>query len=169
MRSYGLERSPIGADRPTRSDLSAVTEAMDVTMMEWVLTLTSSFVVLFLLAPLVVMLGALVLFALVGHVFGSGPVVSKTSFDCPFSTHHATVEFVSDLGIDRPTDVMSCSVFDPKPYHVRCKKECIGLAKMGSALSPMMPRYSLLSGGVAYRAATVERHDGAEAAKVSVA
>ena len=138
-------------------------------MMEWVLTLTSSFVVLFLLAPLVVLLGALVLFGLVGHVFAAGPMVSKTSFDCPFSNRRATVEFVSDAGIDHPTDVMSCSVFDPKPYHVRCKKECIGLAEAGYAQSPMMPRFALLSGGVAYRASAGESHDGAEAAKVNVA
>ena len=137
--------------------------------MEWVLPLTSSFVVVFLLGPLVVLLGVLLVFGLVGHVFSSGPMVSKTSFDCPFSKQRASVEFVSDPGFDRPTDVMSCSIFDPKPYHVRCKKECIGLAETGLAFSPMMPRYSLLSSGVAYRAPAVERPDAVETSKVTVA
>ncbi len=121
-------------------------------MMEWVLTLTSSFVVLLLLAPLAVLLGGFMLFGLVGHVLSPGPMVSRTAFDCPFSKRRASVEFLSEPGSDRPTGVLSCSVFAPKPYHVRCQKGCLGLAETGWALSPMMPRYALLSGGLAYRA-----------------
>ncbi len=121
-------------------------------MMEWVLTLTSTFVVLCLLAPLVVLLGGVMLFGLVGHVVRSGPMVSRTAFDCPFSKQRASVEFLGEPASDRPADVLSCSVFAPRPYHVRCEKACLGLAETRWALSPMMPRYALLSGGVAYRA-----------------
>jgi hypothetical protein len=120
--------------------------------MEWMLTLTSGVVVLCLLGPLVLLLGGLMLFGLVGHVVRSGPGVWRTAFDCPFSKQRASVEFLGETASDQPVDVLSCSVFAPKPYHVRCEKACLGLVETRSALSPMMPRYSLLSGGVAYRA-----------------
>lgn len=120
-------------------------------MMEWVLTLTSSFVVLVLLAPFALLVGVVILLALANHVL-PGTTVSSTAFDCPFSKRRATVEFLTPSGAQEPTDVLSCSVFAPKPYHVRCEKGCLGLAKSGWASSPMMPRYALLSGGVAYRA-----------------
>jgi hypothetical protein len=123
--------------------------------MEWVLTLTSGIVVLCLLGPLVMLLGGLMLFGLVGHVVRSGPTVSRTAFDCPFSRQRASVEFLGEAASDHPTDVLSCSVFAPRPYHVRCEKACLGLAETRWALSPMMPRYALLSGGVAYRATPV--------------
>lgn len=121
--------------------------------MEWVLTLMSGIVVLCLLGPLVMLLGGLMLFGLVGQVLRSGPMVSRTAFDCPFSKKRASVEFLGEAASDQPTDVLSCSVFAPKPYHVRCEKECLGLVETRWALSPMMPRYALLSGGVAYRVA----------------
>lgn len=121
--------------------------------MEWALTLTSGIVVLCLLGPLVMLLGGLVLFGLVGHVLRSGPTVSRTAFDCPFSKQRASVEFLGEAATDQPADVLSCSVFAPKPYHVRCEKACLGLVETRWAMSPMMPRYALLSGGVAYRVA----------------
>lgn len=121
--------------------------------MEWVLTLMSSFVVLFLLAPFGVLIAGLILLGLANHLL-SASAASRSSFDCPFAKQRATVEFLTAPGADEPSDVLSCSVFAPKPYHVRCEKGCLGLAKTGWAASPMMPRFSLLSGGVAYRAAT---------------
>jgi hypothetical protein len=119
--------------------------------MEWVLTLTSGVVVLLLLGPLAMLLGGLVLFGLVGHVL-RGPGVYRAAFDCPFSKQRASVEFLGETASDHPADVLSCSVFAPKPYHVRCEKGCLGLAETRGALSPMMPRYALLADGVAYRA-----------------
>src|SRR5262249_15317169 len=90
--------------------------------MESVLTLTSGVVVLCRLGPLVVLLGGLMVFGLVGHVLHSGPMVSRPAFDCPFSKQKASVEFLAGAVSDHPTDVLSCSVFAPKPYHVRCEK-----------------------------------------------
>ena len=126
-------------------------------MMEWVLTLTSGFVVLCLLGPLVVMLGGLMVFAFLGHL-ASGPSVLRTTFDCPFSKRRASVEFLDNAASDQPADVLSCSVFAPRARDVRCEKACLGLAETRWALSPMMPRYALLSGGLAYRA--TPSHDG---------
>jgi hypothetical protein len=119
--------------------------------MEWMLTLTSGAVVLLLLGPMVMLLGGLMLFGLVGHLF-KGPGVFRTAFDCPFSKQRASVEFLGGSTSDHPADVLSCSVFAPKPYHVRCEKACLGLAETRGVLSPMMPRYALLADGVAYRA-----------------
>ncbi len=122
-------------------------------MMEWVLTLMSSFVVLFLLAPFGVLIAGLVLLGVANHLLSTS-AASRSSFDCPFAKQRATVEFLTAPGADEPSDVLSCSVFAPKPYHVRCEKACLRLAKTGWAASAMMPRFSLLSGGVAYRAIT---------------
>jgi hypothetical protein len=121
-----------------------------VTIMGLVLTVTAGLVVLLLLLPLAVVLCGVILFGLLGHVSSAG-MVSRTSFDCPFSKRHASVEFVTEPGCDRPSGVLSCSVFAPLPSHVRCEKACLGMATTGCASSPMMPRYALLAGGVAYR------------------
>jgi hypothetical protein len=131
-----------------------------MTIMEWVLTLTSGVVVLCLLGPLVILLGGLMLFGLLGHVVRSGPAVWRTTFDCPFSKQRASVEFLGEPASDpdHPGDVLSCSVFAPKAYHVRCQKACLGLAETRWALSPMMPRYALLSGDVAYRVTAGNGH-----------
>lgn len=115
-----------------------------------VLTVTAALVVLLLLLPLAVVLCGVILFGLLGHVSAAG-MVSRTSFDCPFAKRHTSVEFLTEAGSDRPSGVLSCSVFAPKPYHVRCEKACLGVATTGSASSPMMPRYALLADGVAYR------------------
>jgi len=137
--------------------------------MEWMLTLTSV-VVVFLVAPLVLLLGGLMLFGLVGHVLPRWPMVSRASFNCPFSKRRASVEFLTSPGAEGPSDVLSRSVFAPRPYHIRCEKGCLGLAKMGWMSSPMMPRYALLSGGVAYRAVRPPEHAVAsETPKPSVA
>ena len=91
-------------------------------MMEWVLTLTSSVVVLCLLGPLVILLGGLMVFGLVGHVVRSGPAVWRTAFDCPFSNQRARVEFLGESTSEQPRDVLSCSVFAPKPYDGRLRE-----------------------------------------------
>jgi hypothetical protein len=118
--------------------------------MELVLSVTAGLVVLLLLLLLAVVLSGVILFGLLGHVSSAG-MVSRTSFDCPFSKRHASVEFLTEVGSDRPNGVLSCSVFVPKPYQVRCEKACLGVAMTGCASSPMMPRYALLANGVAYR------------------
>jgi hypothetical protein len=61
-----------------------------------------------------------------------------------------SVEFLTAPGSDRPSDVLSCSVF-AKPYHVRCKKGCLELAEAGWAPPLTVPRYALLSDGVVLR------------------
>lgn len=118
--------------------------------MEWVLAIVASGIVLLLVAPLVLVVGALLLSGFVGHVLPANSAVSRASFDCPFSKRRVTVEFLAAPSAEEPSDVLSCTAF-PKPYHVRCAKECRGLAHAGWAPSFMMPRYALLSGGVAVR------------------
>lgn len=120
--------------------------------MDWVLRLVSSVVVLLLLAPLVVLLAELILFGLVGHLLPRNLVRSRATFDCPYSKRRATVEFLSPPDAGQPSDVLSCSVFS-NPYHVACKKGCLTMTETGWTPSPMMPRYSLLADGVAYRPA----------------
>jgi hypothetical protein len=105
---------------------------------------------------------SVMLFLWLSHYFlPVGPTVARASFDCPFSKRRASVEFLIAAGSDRPSDVLSCSVF-PKPGHVRCKKGCLSMAEVGRTPSPIMPRYALLSGGVAMRpvSATISRRPG---------
>jgi len=119
-------------------------------MMEWVLAVAAGGGLLLLLAPLVLIFGGLILLGLFGHVLPGGGAVSRVSFDCPFSKRRVTAEFLTAPGTEEPADVLSCTAF-AKPYHVRCKKGCLELVQAGWAASPMMPRYALLSGGVAVR------------------
>jgi hypothetical protein len=119
--------------------------------MDWMLRLTSSVVFLLLLAPFAVLLVGLMLFGLVGHLLPRSLIKSKTSFDCPHSRRHATVEFLSSPETGQLSDVLSCSVFSD-PYEVSCKKGCLTMIETGWQPSPMMPRYALLANGLAYRA-----------------
>jgi hypothetical protein len=118
--------------------------------MEWSLPLVGMLLLMLLVVPPAVLVSTLLLLWLSGHFVPAGPTVARTSFDCPFSKRRASVEFLIAPGSDRPSDVLSCSVF-AKPYHVRCKKGCLELADAGWAPSPMMPRYALLADGVALR------------------
>ncbi len=118
--------------------------------MEWVLTLTASVLVALLVVPFVVLVGGILLMWAIGHLLPGSPIVSSTTFDCPFSKRRATIEFLTPQGAGQPSDVLSCSVF-PHPSHIRCKKECLKLAQSGWMPSPMMPRFSLLADGVSYR------------------
>jgi hypothetical protein len=118
--------------------------------MEWVLRLTSGVVVLLLLAPLAVLLGGLILFGIVGHLLPKSLIRSRKTFGCPYSNQQATVDFLSPLESEQPSDVLSCSVF-ANPSQVRCQKRCLTMTETAWAPSAMMPRYSLLADGVAYR------------------
>jgi len=78
--------------------------------------------------------------------------VGRTTFDCPFSLRRVTAAFLAPPGADTPSDVLSCSVFDD-PRGIRCKKGCLTLAHSRWKPSPVVPRYSLIAGGVAVRQA----------------
>jgi len=123
---------------------------MEVTVMEWGLPLVSLLVFVIVVIPPVVLLSAMLLLWGSSHFLPAGPTVARTSFDCPFSKRHVSVEFLIAPESDRPSDVLSCSVF-AKPYHVRCKKGCLELAEAGWAPPLMVPRYALLSDGVVLR------------------
>ncbi len=118
--------------------------------MEWVLAPMSSLLVVVLAVPAIAAVGVLLLLCAVGHVFPASPTLSRATFHCPFSKRKATVDFLVSPGSGQPSDVLSCSVF-PRPYHVRCKKGCLGLAEAGWTASPMIPRFALLADGVGYR------------------
>ena len=118
--------------------------------MESGLPLVGLLMVVLLVVPPAVLVGAMLLLWVSGHFLPAGPTVARMSFDCPFSKRRASVEFLIAPGSDRLSDVLSCSVF-PKPYHVRCRKDCLKMAEAGWAPSPMMPRYALLANGVAMR------------------
>jgi hypothetical protein len=60
------------------------------------------------------------------------------------------VDFASPLEAEQPSDVLACSVF-ASPSQVRCEKRCLTMTETAWAPSPMMPRYSLLADGIAYR------------------
>ena len=119
--------------------------------MESLLAPTAGVLIVLLIAPLLAVAGVVLLLT-IGHVFPRSPSLSRATFNCPFSKRRATVEFLSSPGAAKPTDVLSCSVFD-KPYHVRCKKGCLAMAETGWMPSPLMPRFALLADGVAYRTA----------------
>jgi len=122
--------------------------------------------------PLLLLLGFLIVAVPVGVYFGAvallwasslvseNSALSRTGFYCPFKKQRVTVDFLTEAGSDHPSDVLSCSAF-AKPYHVRCRKACLGLAETHSVSASLLPRYSLIAGGTAYRvAASPGRRDG---------
>lgn len=118
--------------------------------MEWGITLVSSFTVLLIVGPLVLLAGGILALLILGHSLPVSPTVARTSFDCPFSKRRVTAEFLSWPGSDQPADVLSCTAFRD-PHRIRCKKACLGLAETGWAPSPMVPRFALIAGGVTHR------------------
>jgi hypothetical protein len=117
--------------------------------MEWVLGLVSLLLFLLVAGPVAVYLGAIVL--LWASSLFAGPAPLRTGFYCPFTKRRVTADFLTESGSDRPSDVLSCSAF-PNAHDVRCKKGCLALATTRSVSAPLLPRYSLIAGGTAYRA-----------------
>lgn len=119
--------------------------------MEWTGAVMASLVVLLLLGPLAVMVLGALLLAVFAQFLPASPSLSRASFECPFSRRPVRAAFLSWPGADHPDDVLSCSAFK-EPERIRCKKACLALAHTASLGTPMVPRFSLVAGGVAYRA-----------------
>jgi len=83
---------------------------------------------LFLL--LIVVVGAMVLASGGGRSSLRGAIVSRVTQDCPVSKARVSLELLLPVDADRPVDVLSCSAF-AKPYHVRCKKNCLAGHRRG--------------------------------------
>jgi hypothetical protein len=123
--------------------------------------------------PLLLVLGVLIVGVPVGLYFGAvgllwasslgsgGLARSRTGFFCPVRKQQVTADFVTEPGSDHPSDVLSCSAFG-KPYDVRCQKACLDLAETHSVSTALLPRYSLIAGGTAYRVEAGGRRDGGE-------
>jgi hypothetical protein len=118
--------------------------------MDWVASIVPTVVVLLLLGPLAMLLGGILVLVLTNHLRPAAPTVNTATFDCPFSRHHVTAEFVTPYGFGRPTDVLACSAF-ADPHHIRCKKGCLGLADTVWVAPAIVPRFALIDGGVAPR------------------
>jgi hypothetical protein len=118
--------------------------------MEWLFSLAGIAVGVLLLAPPVVVGGLFLTLLAIGLFGPASRTVSHRGFDCPFSKKKARVEFLGIQGDEQPADVTACSVFSD-PRRVTCEKRCLGLAQVRTAAVPLMPRFALLSDGVAYR------------------
>ncbi|MBI4636199.1 MAG: hypothetical protein HY727_07595 [Candidatus Rokubacteria bacterium] len=120
-----------------------------VNEMEWVVAIATGLGLLIVLAPLVLLLATVFVLVPLAHLLPPQPTVARTAFDCPFSKRHVRVAFVAAPGADRPSDVLSCSVF--MDGRIRCKKGCVALAEPRWAPSPMVSRFALIADGVTYR------------------
>jgi hypothetical protein len=123
----------------------------EVTTMEWVGSLMAAAVVLVLVGPMALLVLGMLAWTLAGlFLLPAGPTVIRTTFACPFSRRAVTADFLTPPGEERPVDVLSCTAFrDPRA--IRCKKGCLALATLHAVSAPMLPRWSLVAGGVAYR------------------
>ena len=127
--------------------------------MAWVPPLLLFLAFLVVVVPVAVYFGAVALLW-ASSLFSKDFAVSRTGFYCPFRKQRVTAEFLTEAGQDHPSDVLSCSAFT-EPLNVRCAKACRGLAEAHSVSATLMPRFSLIAGGTAYRAAAVPgRGDG---------
>jgi hypothetical protein len=118
--------------------------------MEWMGALMGVLVLVVFVGPFVALIAGLAGIAFFAQFLPASSMVASTTFDCPFSKRRVAADFVSWPGADRPADVIACSAFG-EPRQIRCKKECLELASVGSVSTPMQPRFSLVAGGVAYR------------------
>ena len=118
--------------------------------MEWVPSLLLLLGVLIVVVPVGVYLGAVALLAT--SLVSEGSARSRASFFCPFKKRPVSADFLTGAGRDRPSDVLSCSAF-AEADRVRCEKACLSLAETHSVSTSLLPRYSLIAGGTAYRVA----------------
>ena len=118
--------------------------------MEWIGSMMGSLVVFALLGPVVVLVASVFVVAVVAPFLPASPTLAWSTFACPVKKRDVTAQFELRPGAAAATDVCSCSAF-PEARRVQCKKACIEVAQAATASSPMMPRFSLIAGGTAYR------------------
>jgi hypothetical protein len=133
--------------------------------MEWIPSLLLLLGVLVVAVPVAVYFGAVVLLW-ASSLVSLGPAVSRTRFSCPVTKRLVTADFLTESGSDRPSDVLSCSIF-AQADRVRCQKSCLGFAETRSVSMSLLPRFSLISGGTAYRVAASPAPGGAPARKAA--
>lgn len=131
--------------------------------MEWVLPFILLLGVLIVGVPVGVYFGAVALLWASSLVPGGTAARSRTRFLCPVRKQPVTADFMTEAGSDHPSNVLSCSAFSD-PARVLCEKACLGFAGTHSISTVMLPRFSLIAGGTAYRApaassGTAARHD----------
>lgn len=130
--------------------------------MEWVLPFLFLLGFLIVAVPVGVYFGAVALLW-VSALISGGSAVSRTGFYCPVTKQRVTADFLTEVGSDHPSDVVSCSAF-ATPRHVRCRKACLDLAETHSVSTSLLPRYSLIAGGTAYRVEASPSNDVGRAA-----
>lgn len=121
--------------------------------MEWVYLLLTGLVIAVIATPVVMLLLTIFVLVPLAHLLPRPTMVARTSLDCPFAERRAEVAVLTDPAHEAPRDVVSCSVF---PGGVQCAKGCLDLVRVRWGPSPMVPRFSLIAGGVTPRRASVE-------------
>jgi len=124
--------------------------------MEWILPFLLLLGLLVVAVPVGVYFGAVALLW-VSSLISGGSALSRTGFYCPFMKQRVTADFLTEVGSEHPSDVVSCSAF-AKPHDVRCRKACLGLVEAHSVSTSLLPRYSLIAGGTAYRVEASPAH-----------
>lgn len=114
--------------------------------MEWIATFLTGLALVMLFTSLIMLLGTIFILVPLAHLAPAPAMVARASFDCPFSQRRASVAFVTPPDSQMPSDVLSCSLFTDE-RGIRCKKDCLRLARTGWRPSSMVPRYSLVADG----------------------
>ena len=118
--------------------------------MEWLVTILTGLALLILLAPLLSLLVTFFVLVPLAHFLPQPSMVSRASFDCPFSKRWVNVALLTSPESPAPSDVLSCSLFSDE-RGVRCKKGCLGLAATGWTRRLVVARYALIADGEAFR------------------
>lgn len=116
--------------------------------MDWVAVLLTGLALALFFGPVVLLLTTFFVLVPLAHLLPRPAMVSRASFDCPFSRRKVDVAFLSAPDSEHPADVLSCSVFADG---IRCKKGCLALAESGWSPSPVVPRWALIADGEAFR------------------
>ena len=117
--------------------------------MDWVITVIAGLIAAVALAPIAMLVLTLFVLVPLAHLMPRPAMLARRSFECPFSKRRVTATFLASPEAPRPADVVACSRFGDG--RVACAKQCLGMAVVGWAPSPMVPPYALLAGDTASR------------------
>jgi hypothetical protein len=118
-----------------------------MTTIEWLVMIGAGIVLAALLTPVSMLLVTFFVLVPLAHLAPPPTMLARVSLHCPFSRRDVSATFVTSPESAEPIDVLQCSLFGDAA--VQCQKDCLALAVVGWAPSPIVSRFSLVSDGAA--------------------
>jgi hypothetical protein len=117
--------------------------------MDWMISVVAGVVLLVLFSPLLMLGLTVFVLAPLAHLARRPAMIGRSTFECPFSKHRVSVEFLTSPGSVRPSEVRACSMFPDG--HIGCGQGCRELSETAWTPSPATPRFALIAADTTYR------------------